>query len=74
VYCSPNIINAVLETDGTRKGKKFRQKSQNLKERDHFGEFGRKWVIILKWIQNKDGFRLWTIFIWLRIGTSGELL
>jgi hypothetical protein len=31
-------------------------------------------MIILKWILEKKGWRVWTEFIWLRIGTGGELL
>jgi hypothetical protein len=30
--------------------------------------------IILKWILGKYGWRVWTGFIWLRIGTGGRLL
>jgi hypothetical protein len=30
--------------------------------------------IILEWILGKEGGKLWTEFIWLRIGTSGGLL
>jgi hypothetical protein len=29
---------------------------------------------ILEWILGKEGDKLWTGFIWLRIGTSGGLL
>jgi hypothetical protein len=30
--------------------------------------------IILEWILRKHGRRVWTGFIWLRIGTSGRFL
>jgi hypothetical protein len=30
--------------------------------------------IILEWMLGKYGEKFWTGFIWLRIGTSGELL
>jgi hypothetical protein len=30
--------------------------------------------IILEWILGKQGGKVWTGFIWLRIGTSGGLL
>jgi hypothetical protein len=30
--------------------------------------------IILEWILEKWGWRLWTAFVWPRIGTSGVLL
>jgi hypothetical protein len=31
-------------------------------------------MIILEWILEKQGGKLWTEFIWLRIGTSDGLL
>jgi hypothetical protein len=30
--------------------------------------------IILEWILEKLGGKVWTVFIWLRIGTSGVVL
>jgi hypothetical protein len=30
--------------------------------------------IILKWILKKQGLRVWTVFIWPRIGTDGVLV
>jgi hypothetical protein len=30
--------------------------------------------IILKWILEEQGGKLWTLFIWLRIGTGGGIL
>jgi hypothetical protein len=30
--------------------------------------------IILKWISEKQYVRIWTGFVWLRIGTGGRLL
>jgi hypothetical protein len=32
------------------------------------------WRIIVKWIVEKQDGAVWTRFIWLRIGTNGELL
>jgi hypothetical protein len=32
------------------------------------------WKIILEWILGKWGYKFCIIFIWLRIGTSGELV
>jgi len=44
----------------------------NLKERDHLGDKGLEWMIILRWI-----FRKWDVgertgSSWLRIGTGGR--
>jgi hypothetical protein len=36
--------------------------------------FGMDGRIILIWIVRKQGGRMWTGFIWLRIGTGGRLL
>jgi hypothetical protein len=30
--------------------------------------------IMLEWIFRKESGKLWTVFIWLRIGTSSEIL
>jgi len=42
-------------------------------ERRHFGDLVAD-GIILKWILQKQDIKVWTGFIWLRIGTSGWLL
>jgi hypothetical protein len=34
----------------------------------------RRWRIIFIWVFEKQGGKVWTGFIWLRIGTSGGLL
>jgi hypothetical protein len=34
----------------------------------------RRWVDNIKWILERHDGVVWTGFIWLRIGTSGELL
>jgi hypothetical protein len=47
---------------------------ENLKGRDHADDLGVDGKIILEWILWKEGGTLWTGFIWLRIGTNGELL
>jgi len=41
--------------------------------RDHLGDLGIA-GIILKCILNKYGVKMWTGFIWLRIGMSGGFL
>jgi hypothetical protein len=47
----------------------------NLKARDHLEDLGRDGKIILEWILEKYGGRLWrTGCIQLRIETSGRLL
>jgi hypothetical protein len=40
----------------------------------HWKDLGVGGRIILGWILGKQGRRLWTGFIWLRIQTSGELV
>jgi hypothetical protein len=46
---------------------------ENLKGRDHSEDMGIDGKIILEWILEKCGGKLWLGFIWLRIGTSGIL-
>jgi hypothetical protein len=47
---------------------------ESLKGRDYQKDPDTDWKIILKWILSKTGWRVWTEFIWLMIGTSGGLL
>jgi len=47
---------------------------ENLNGTDHAEEMGVDGKIILEWICRKQGGRVWSGFIWLRIGTSGGLL
>jgi hypothetical protein len=47
---------------------------ENLKGRDHLVDIGVDRRFLLKWILKKQGARMWTGFIWLRIGSSGGLL
>jgi len=44
-----------------------KQTNKNLAEKSHS-------EIILEWIFGKQGGRVWTGSIWLRIGTSGSIL
>jgi hypothetical protein len=39
-----------------------------------FGRSRRRWKVILDWILEKYGGRVWTEYIWFRIGTNGRLL
>jgi hypothetical protein len=48
--------------------------SENLKERDHSEDLGIDERIILGWILVKECEKLWTGFICLRTGTSGEFV
>jgi hypothetical protein len=42
--------------------------------KDHSEDLGVDGRPVLEWILGKDGGRVWTGFIWLRIGINGELL
>jgi hypothetical protein len=44
---------------------------ENLTGRNHVEDLGVDGKIILNWILGKKPGRVWTGFIWLRIGTSG---
>jgi hypothetical protein len=46
---------------------------ENLKGSDHLEDLGVDEKIILECILGKQGGRVWTGCIWLRIGTSGRL-
>jgi len=44
------------------------------KGREHLEDLGIDGKIILEWILDKFGGKVWTEFIWFRIGSSGWLL
>jgi hypothetical protein len=44
----------------------------NLKGRHHSEDVGVDEKIILEWLLGKQGEKLWTRFIWLRIGTVAD--
>jgi hypothetical protein len=46
----------------------------DLKGRDHFEDIGVGRKVILECILGKQGGKMWTGFVWLRIETSGVLL
>jgi hypothetical protein len=50
--------------------------SENLQRGDYSEDLGIDEEIIREWILGKEdvGVKVWTGFIWLRIGTSGGLL
>jgi len=62
----------VERTTGMRLRKEFH--FQNVKGRDHFGDLGKDGKTIFASFSEKQNVRLWSGFIWLRLGTSGELL
>jgi hypothetical protein len=43
-----------------------------LKERGHLGDLNMDERIILKLVFRKQGLKLWTQFVWLRIWTNGK--
>jgi hypothetical protein len=47
---------------------------ENLKGRDRLEDLGVDGKIMLEWILGKEGAKVWTGCIWLRIGTSGRNL
>jgi hypothetical protein len=47
---------------------------ENLQRRDHSEELDADLRIILEWILRKQGGKVWTGCIWLRIRTSGRFL
>jgi hypothetical protein len=48
--------------------------SENLKGREHSVDLDVDGKVILEWILGKQGVKVWTCFVWLRIGASDWLL
>ena len=46
----------------------------NRRERDHWGDLGVEWWIILGWISRRCDVGMWTGLGWPRIGTGGGRL
>jgi hypothetical protein len=44
---------------------------ENIKGRDHLGDIGVDWKIILKWILKKQRLRMWTRILCHKIRSSG---
>jgi hypothetical protein len=57
----------------TRDKKCVQFQLENLKGGVHLGDPGIHGRVILEWILKNQGVRVWTGFIWFRIGTSGRL-
>jgi hypothetical protein len=45
-----------------------------MKGRDHLEDLDADRKIILEWISEKQGGKVWTGFIWISIGANGRLL
>jgi len=83
LYASPNIIRVIKSKMMGLVGHvvyKSVEKcilnigQKNLKGRDHSENLSVDGRIILEWILEKENWKLWTGFSWLRIGTSNRLL
>jgi hypothetical protein len=46
---------------------------ENLKERNHLKDLAIDWEK-MKLISKKHGYRVWTGYIWFRVGTGGTLV
>jgi hypothetical protein len=45
-----------------------------LERKGHLGNLGVYGKVVLKWILEKRGVKMWTGLIWLKIGSNGGLL
>jgi hypothetical protein len=46
--------------------------SENLNGRDHSDDLDIEGSVILEQVLGKQGGKLWTGYVWLRVGSSGE--
>jgi len=47
---------------------------ENMKGRNHLEHVVVNWRVMLKWHIQKYGVRVWAVFIWLRIESTGRSL
>ena len=83
VYSSPNIVQVIklkrmrlpghVAHTGERRGV-YRVLVGKPEERDHLGDPGIDWRMILRWIFRQQDVGVWTGSTWLRIGTGGRHL
>ena len=50
----------------------YRVLVENMKERNHLVHVVIYWRVMLKWHLKKCDVRLWTVFMWLRIESTGR--
>jgi hypothetical protein len=82
LYASPNVVRMIkirvrwayhlARTGEMRNAYKILVGKPEGKTR--LGRTSRRWEDNIKWIFGKYGRRVWSLFIWIRIGTRGELL
>jgi predicted NUDIX family NTP pyrophosphohydrolase len=57
-----------------REMRNTQKRRENLKRRDRSEEMGVDGKKISEWTFRKQGGKVWTVFVWFRIETSGGLL
>jgi hypothetical protein len=68
-----NQMGWTCSANGTDEKRVHSFSLQTCKERGHLGDLNIDGRIILKWLIKKYVVRMWTDFMWLRIGSSGSL-
>jgi hypothetical protein len=74
LYSSPIIIIRVLKSRAGHVARMGEVRMYNMKGTNHSKDLDVKVRIILEWILEKHGGKLWTSFIWLKLGSIGGLL